>query len=365
MALRVVLVANALSIHAKRWLFGLIDRKYETHLITCHSPCESCISDHTKILPYPPGYGYYCNVFHLNKMLKLLKPDIVHVHYASGYGTLMRLTRYRPYILSVWGSDVFEYPDRSTVCLWRVRKNLKSAAEVCATSNVMARRTMTLCPQLSHIHVTPFGIDIGAFRPTMETRDSSCLTVGTVKTLERGYAVDILLRAFAKAKEQLSDNFPELAHALRLRITGQGSEESNLKKLAASLGIEHITYFQGAVPHASVAAELNRLDIYLAVSRCEESFGVAVLEASACAVPVIVSDRGGLPEVVEHERTGIIVPAENVEQTAQAIVRLATNPQLRKEMGEAGRRFVCEKYDWQVSLDIMENVYRDFIAKHR
>ena len=79
----------------------------------------------------------------------------------------------------------------------------------------------------------------------------------------------------------------------------------------------------GAVPHKDVPRYLNQMDIYVAASRLDsESFGVAVLEASACELPVVVSNAGGLPEVVEDGVTGYIAPKEDVAATATAIGKL-------------------------------------------
>ena len=100
------------------------------------------------------------------------------------------------------------------------------------------------------------------------------------------------------------------------------------------------------------------LDIYVAVS-LQESFGVAVLEASACAKPVIVSNVGGLPEVVDDGKTGIIIEKENPNQLADELIKLITNPVLRIEMGKKGRLKVLNEYNWIESVKQMLSVYQE------
>ena len=123
------------------------------------------------------------------------------------------------------------------------------------------------------------------------------------------------------------------------------------------LGIDHRTEFVGASPHDEVPSWLNRLDIYVAPSRLSESFGVAVIEASACGLPVIVSDVGGLPEVVRDGETGLVVPRENVPALQAALRRLLLDPALRQRLGRNGRAHVAREYEWGHCVDLMERVY--------
>jgi len=92
---------------------------------------------------------------------------------------------------------------------------------------------------------------------------------------------------------------------------------------------------------------------------CEESFGVAVIEASATGIPVVVSDVGGLPEVVERDGTGLVVEARNEVQIADALERLVLDPDLRFRMGAAGRDRVQRLYEWKANVDQMLSIYRE------
>ncbi len=109
-------------------------------------------------------------------------------------------------------------------------------------------------------------------------------------------------------------------------------------------------------------AELNKLDVYVALSRTHsESFGVAVIEASACGLPVVVADVGGLPEVVERDLTGFIVPPNDPAAAAKAIARLIGDGQLRRRMGDAGRAHVAAHYEWSACVDRALALFRSLI----
>ena len=88
-----------------------------------------------------------------------------------------------------------------------------------------------------------------------------------------------------------------------------------------------------------------------------ESFGVAVLEASACGRPVIASRVGGVPEVLRHGETGLLVPPGDTDALAKAIISLASDREKCRAMGEAGRELVRADYPWERSLDMLTELY--------
>ena len=87
------------------------------------------------------------------------------------------------------------------------------------------------------------------------------------------------------------------------------------------------------------------------------TFGVAVIEAGACALPVVVSDAGGLPEVVRDGETGLVVPREDVPALQAALKRLVLDEALRRRIGRAGREHVAREYAWEVCVDRMMACY--------
>jgi len=267
----------------------------------------------------------------------------------------------KPTVLSVMGSEVFYRVNQNRIFKSVIKKNVYDATQVCSTSEVMTQEIWGLFGERLDVEVTPFGIDIEKFQLSgKEDQNLSCdFVVGTVKWLESKYAVDILIKAFAI----FCNKYPE--KKFRLILVGGGSKEAELKELAKDLRVYGYCEFVGDVSHENVPKWLSKLDVYVAVSRFDsESFGVAVLEASATGLPVIVSDAGGLPEVVEHGETGIVVPKENVEATAEALIKLYEDQHFAATLGENGRKRVQEKYDWNQSVDIMEEVYRKVTHNH-
>ncbi len=365
--MNVVLLAAASSIHTIRWANGLNAAGHEVHVISQHAPCDPLDAGITlHQFPYRGAFGYFAIVPGVKKLLRDIKPDIVNAHYASGYATTARLAGQRPWLLSVWGSDVYDFPYTSPLHRWLVKKNLLSADGVASTSHCMAEQVRRLVPGLTKIPVTPFGVDMTAYESIepVAAQVQQPLVIGTVKTMASKYGIDTLIEAFALLFKQMDEIKPDLAQSLQLRLVGGGVQTEEYKELSERLGIAEKVSFIGRVPHDQVPLELAELDVYVALSRLDsESFGVAIIEAGAAGRPVVVSDAGGLPEVTLQGKTGLVVPRENPQAAADAIQQLVLDPDLRHRFGVAGKQHVMETYSWPVCVQQMVSVFEQLIEK--
>ena len=231
------------------------------------------------------------------------------------------------------------------------------ASVVLSTSHAMAKEFLDQYPKLNRPIVTPFGVNINKFIPLQDEKSGSQIRVGMVKKLEYNYGVDIFIKAASIVLEKNPDK------DICFEVVGGGSQEKELKQLVKQIEIEDNFFFKGWLDNNSVPDFLNSLDIFVVPSRNIESFGVAAVEAQACGLPVIVSDIGGLPEVVEDGYTGFLCPPEDINSLADFICTLISNPKLRKEIGEAGRSRVIKKYNWEESVDQVESVYSTLSSK--
>jgi len=354
--MKVILLSAASCIHTTRWANGLAEQGVEVHLVSLHSLKHHLDERvHLHNLPFGAPWGYFLAVNALKKLVSAIKPDIVNTHYASGYGTLARMAAIAPNLLSVWGSDVYDFPAKSKIHRFLLRQNLKAATAIASTSLCMARETEKTYSHES-VFITPFGIDENVFMPKPKPAElADKIVVGTLKTLKAKYGIDTLIEAFASAWNTAGkpDN-------LVLEITGEGPDRTELEALALKLGIQKQITFHGAVKHENVPDMLSRLDIYVALSN-EESFGVAILEASSSGLPVVVSDADGPAEVVINNETGLIVPKQSSKDAAAAILTLLNAPRMRHQMGQKGRQHVLDKYTWYKSVEIMIGAYKQVV----
>ncbi len=333
---------------------------YEVHLIVLE-PIKEDFNPLVKvyILPFRRPWGGILNIFSLRLLLKKIKPDIFHVFEVSTNGLLGRLSNFHPSLVSVYGADVFDVPKKSWLHSRIIIKNLKHYDWIGSTSHMMAKQILKLHPGAKNLTVTPFGVDTSVFAPIDSSKNNDYLTIGTVKRMNSKYGIDVLIKSFAKAYKIMELSQPEVYNKMRLLIVGEGPKLAEYKSLSKELNIEKVTEFTDFVMNKRIPEYLNKMDIFVAMSRMEsESFGVAIVEASSCGIPVVCSNIGGLPEVVIDNITGFLVESENVNIATQKLLDLILDNNLREKMGQAGRNFVQNNYEWSYCLEIMTGIYK-------
>jgi len=134
--------------------------------------------------------------------------------------------------------------------------------------------------------------------------------------------------------------------------------------MVRELQLEEYVTFKGWLKSESIPARLLDYDIMVMPSRIE-SFGVAAVEAGSAGLPVIAPNIGGIPEIIEDEVTGILFPAGDAEKLAETIIHLSDNFTLRKEMGNAARKKVMAKFNWNDNLKTMGDLYDRMISDWR
>lgn len=355
---RICYLASASSIHTAKWANHFKRNGNGVEILTFERGTDLEAGIVTRLLgrARPLGVHYLRHGAMVRKLVQQIQPDILHAHYASGYATLGRLANFHPYVVSVWGSDIFDFPRKSPVHSKLLRMNLSCADRVCSTSQIMATEALRYCR--APITVTPFGVDCDRFRPVPKaSAEKGDFVVGVVKTLEPKYGIEYLIRGFAVVATR-----NHLQRKMRLVIAGDGSLKKSLQNVARDLGVDGLTTFLGFVPNDRVPQLLNTFSIFVVPSVTpSESFGVAAVEASSCGLPIVASRIGGLPEVVRDKVTGILVPPRDVSALAGAIEELLKNQSLCDSLGEAGRKFVLEHFEWSENAGRMEQVYASLL----
>ncbi|MFM9983804.1 MAG: glycosyltransferase [Flavobacteriales bacterium] len=354
---KILLVADAQSSHTVKWARALIDRGLQVHIFSFRPSTLLPLDIVTVARKYPSGNSRWKKVFELfyfyttgelKKLIKKQSPNVLHAHYASSYGLVARLTKFHPFYISTWGSDVFAFPRSNSLSKNILTGNLQKADKVFATSHTLQKETALYTNK--NIEYVPFGVDTEIFSPEIDLKNDNSIRVGLMKSMEYIYGVDLLLRAF---QILLSEN---KTSKIELHLYGDGSQISNLKELAILLHLNDSVFFHGRIPPDLVPSVVKQFDILVNPSR-EESFGVAVVEAMACEVPVVVTRVGGLTEVVDDEINGLIANPEDHQHLAAQLQRLVDSPELRKSLGKSGRQKVLNEYDWNKIMDDVVKKY--------
>ncbi len=356
--MKVLILAPSRSIHTHKWALFYKNKGIDVKVVTFfdHFSEENAREIDTITLPklLPGKLSYISSVFALKKVLKSFQPDILHAHYVSSYGFVGALANYKPFYVSVWGRDIFQFPQQGSANRKVVEYTLSKADVICSTSHIMAKETNKYTDK--KVFVTPFGVDMNKFRPMPEFKTEGKVTFGTVKALSDKYGIGDLIKAFAEIYKEKSNS--------ELLIVGDGPQRAEYEQLTKDLGIDHVTAFTGRVPNDKVPEYINKMDVFgVPSTEDSESFGVAAVESMACGVPAVVSNVGGLPEVVLEGKTGYVVPKENPEELAKAMLQLANNKEKSREMGLAGIEHVKANYNWTDNANGMLDLYEQTLNK--
>lgn len=368
--MRYCYLADAKSPHTQKWVTHFAAQGHEVHVIsfrgheipgvTVHHVPPPFVDSNVELLHAGRGRlqkaAYLFCAGRVRRLVRELKPDILHAFLATSYAYAGAMSGFHPFVVSSLGSEIVVLPETSLFYRHLVRFNMRRADAVTATSRFLSQATKRYCPPDENPVTVAFGVDTLVFSPKGRKYEDGPVTVGTVKILESNYGIDRLIRAFEKVLRLR----PDLD--ISLLIVGGGSLEKSLKGLGHRLGIiEHVT-FVGNLPHAKVMSFLSQIDIFASLPE-SETFGVSVVEASSCAIPVVVSDVGGLPEVVRNGETGFLVPPMEIDVTAARILKLAGDAELRRRMGTAGRQMVLAEYDWHSTAGRMAELYQSVMEK--
>jgi len=362
--LKIILLSDANSVHTVKWVKSLSQHKFNIQLFSLFKPNKEASKIYNKYNvkvvspnlkskinklrePNISKLKYILSFPMLKKMIKNFKPDLIHAHYLSSYGFLALLTGFKPFITSVWGSDIYYFPEKNKLNKWLVNLLIKKSDRICSTSFAM-KQIIEKDYRRFDIDIVPFGIDLDSFYP--KPNNKKTFTVGTIKSIENHNGVDCLIDA---ASIVINDYKKDI----NFIIVGKGSLKEKMKKRAVDLKIDQRLKFIGFVKHKNVLKYYNDLSIFIAVST-RESFGVSILEAAACEVPSITSNVGGLTEVNQNNVTGIVIDPNNPNKLAETIITLYNDEQQRLKLGANARKMVVEKYDWNRNVEDMIDIYK-------
>lgn len=364
--LKVLLLADTYSEHTEKWALGLASHGVTVGVFSFNKSSYPWYEGKEGIsLLYEPAerlgassdsgkLAYLKHVGLLKKAIKAFRPDVLHAHYATSYGLIGALSGFHPLVISAWGTDVMKFPQKNFLNRAMLRYNLRKADAICATSFTIKSYLEPVTDK--PVEVIPFGVDTETFRKKDVQRlvNKDAFVYGSIKPLETLYNTDVFIKAFAMLKAR------QPGKPIKLLIIGEGSQAKNLKQLVSALGLVDDVTFTGRVPFAQISDYYNMLDVLVNISDYE-SFGVSVIEAMACEKPVIVTNTGGLKEIVENTNFGSLVEVGNVEQTASEMEKYLLDPELTERVGKKGREKVILKYKWENNIKQMIDVYERLI----
>ena len=294
--------------------------------------------------------------------------DLVQAHWVLPNGPPAALAARAyglPLVISLHGSDIY-LAERSRAIATVAGVAFRSAAAVTACSADLRDRGVRLGARPATTTVIPYGVDIREFRPDEAARTAVRAELG----LDDGAPLVLGLGRLVAKKGfgVLLDAWPQvLAHAPRatLCIVGYGDLRGSLEEQARRLGVATQVRFPGQLERRRAAAYMAAADVFALPIVREGVDGLpnVLLEAMGAGRPVVASRVAGVPDVIDDDVHGMIVPERDPAALAAAILRLITDRPFAEQLGRAARARVERELTWEKTCERFERVYREGIGK--
>jgi glycosyltransferase involved in cell wall biosynthesis len=307
----------------------------------------------------------------LKEIIREFKPDIVHTH-ASKAGALGRRAARAckvPVVVHTFHGHVFHsyFGKLKTMLFKAIERNLARKSDAIIAISEIQKHELSeihrICPA-KKVHVVPLGFDLEPFHTRRTTerariRESYRIAEDEIALAIIGRLAPVKNHAlFFDAMEQVLNGAKE---RLRIFVVGDGTLKDEVAARAAKLNAHFGPVIELTSWITDIASFNAGMDI-ICLSSLNEGTPVSLIEAQAGGVPVVTTDVGGVSDVVAEGKTGFIVPSGDVDAFAERILRLVNDEKKRLEMSQNGWNFVKEKFQYEILVRNVDNLYRKLLV---
>jgi phosphatidylinositol alpha-1,6-mannosyltransferase len=257
----------------------------------------------------------------------------------------------------VWWARVFPF----NLLIRRIGRGVDSLTYLGEYTHQMISRALDQRAKLVMVKIAP-GIDTQHFSP----RNSDDLRT-SLKLAEKKVIVCVARLVHRKGQDRLIEAMPEILSAIpnaHLLIVGEGPYRQQLVKRVNQLKIKDDVTFVGRIGYEQLPEYICAGDLFAMPSRSRfwglevEGLGISYLEASACGLPVIAGNSGVAPDAVDEGKSGVVVSGIDNDAIAKAVVKFLNDPEISKTMGNYGRKWVVEKWRWEIWSEAFEQLLK-------
>lgn len=351
----VCFLANVSSVHTRRWAEYFSERGHEVHVISL-IPAEI---PGVRVHVIAPRFswkplGYSSTLLRIRALVRRIKPDILHAHYASSYGLLGAGTTWRPLIISAWGSDILQPREQSGLLRFLIARALRRADLVNSLAHHMTRTIRAMKVPTDRILTLPWGTDLSLFNADRRRKEAEEYDIISTRNLDKIYNVELLLRALPRTVEK----YPKL----KCLLVGDGPLRERLRDLARSLGVDSHIEWRGRQSPEEIAGLLNRSKVFVSTSFSDGN-NVSLNEAMACECFPIATDIPANREWVRDGENGFLVPCDRPDVLADRIGSALESETRRSQASALNRGIIRKSADWIKNMEKMEQCYQELSKK--
>ena len=372
--LRILHVGNGRAFKIKAIVDAFVQRGHEVHMVPIPPLREGWSGVAWHCLPpiaVPGPAKVLARFAQIRSLAKRVRPDIVHAHNAWGPGWFGAVAGVRPFVIHAYGGDVLseQYGDRPAYQRWLTAWACRAADRIVVTGQHMVEAAKRLGVAPEQVMVLPRGVDLDLYRPGLDAtplrarlqlEDCTPIVLSPRYQVDEPlYNLDVVVEAFARVRAR----FPKAA-CVQLYDPRHESGRARLGALAVQRGVGGAYLLVPAVDNQAMPLFYNAADVVVSVPS-SDGFPVSVLEASACGVPLIVSDLPYCAEWFVNGRNGMVVPVRDPTALAAAVLAVCFDRDLARRLGASGRQMVEERADYRRCMDTLETEYRRLVAVAR
>ena len=285
--------------------------------------------------------------------------DIIHANVAlpDGFAAMMLKRRYnKPLVVTIHGQDLQVTLYRNDRCKKALTKVFEQADRVVTVSNKLKEIAKGGIGFPEKVVVVNNGIDPGETAPAngiLTSKYAGCKVMLSVSHLIATKGLDLNIKPISQLVKKYTN--------LKYLVIGAGPELPYLRQLTHDLNLDRQVEFLGELPHEKVMEYMAVADIF-SLPSWNEGFGVVYLEAMAHGKPAIACEGEGIADVIENNKTGLLVAPKDVESLARAIEFLLDNPDKAHGIGERAKKLVLENYTWENNAQRCTEIYERLLA---
>jgi L-malate glycosyltransferase len=296
-------------------------------------------------------------VMDFKRLLRDLKPDLVHAGPIQTCAFIAVLAGARPLLTMSWGFDLMDDVHKGWMWEFATKYTLKRSTFFTSDANVTRDKAVAYGMNPEKTIVFPWGVDLDHFSPEPDkgALNTEHFTLFCNRSWETRYGVDVLARAFVKVAQQ-KDN-------VDLILLGGGSQGPKLRQIFQSGGVLERVTFGGQISQTDLPHWYHMADLYISPSHVDGS-SVSLMEALACGLPCLVSDIPANKEWVFGNQNGWLFRDGDAEHLAEKILAAMNQREKLLEIGRASRSEAEKRADWKKNAAALMEVYRSLGEKH-
>ena len=345
------------SIHTKRWVEYFAEKGHEVHLITQEYDNYQGVKTY-EVNPKASKLSPLFKAIIIRKLIKKIKPDILHAHQVVPFGLYGALSCFHPFVVSAWGSDIAVFPEKSEIHRFLVTYALRKADLVHVQDPLSKTRVEKLGAKEDKIKVLPWGVDLTKFSPDKKSEKWR-------KKLQKlpGPIIIIIIRGVEK---RFVDTLANAIDTVTKTVSGVNFvivKSDELKnKIKSNKNVQFIDW----VPYSEIPFYLANSDIFIDPyypERHDEighTYGMALLEAMACGVPTLSADRPTISKLKGDQKWyfGYTFEGDSTDYLAENIIKLLENREYQEEIKKKNMEIIKDKFDGKVNMGEIEKLYK-------